>query len=73
MAETSHGNGYLEGVKSRVVFLAQTHFPTVKNYYSMQVKKGTAKERPGIAWEQKPALFFFFNLTRIISKEHRIP
>lgn len=34
--------GYLEEVKS-VVFLALTDFPPVRNYYSMQVKKGTAK------------------------------
>lgn len=43
-AETIHGNGYLEGIKSRV-FLALTHFPMVRNYYSiMQVRKGTVRE-----------------------------
>ena len=49
MGETSHGNRYLEGVKSIVVLLAQTHFTTVKNYRSVQVQKWTAKEPPGIS------------------------
>lgn len=43
MAEIRPGNGCLEGVKSGVAFLALTDFPPVKNYYSIQVKKGTAK------------------------------
>lgn len=32
MGETSHGNRYLEGVKSIAVLLVQTHFTTVKKY-----------------------------------------
>lgn len=39
MGETSHGNRYLERVKSIAVLLAQTHFTTAKNYFSIQVQK----------------------------------
>lgn len=44
VAETSYGNGYLEGIESRV-FLALTHFPMVRNYYPIiQVREGTVGE-----------------------------
>lgn len=44
MAETSYGNGYLEGVKSRAVFSALTYFPIVGTDYSVQVRKGAVRE-----------------------------
>lgn len=37
-AEASYGNGYLQEVK-----LALTHFPTVRNYFSDQLRKGALR------------------------------
>lgn len=70
VAETIHGNGYLEGIKSRV-FLALTHFPMVRNYYSiMQVRKGTVRETRYSAGT-KPATCIFTSQESLV-KEHWI-
>lgn len=60
VAETSCGNGYLEGIKSRA-FLAPTRFPMVRNYYPIiQVRKGTIREtRYSVGTKPATRVLFF--------------